>query len=236
MAMYKQGGLTAWVFIGALGAILVALFIFNTINKPASPHLDNSPWRAEMMIGSAEAENTFVRYTDYFCSFCAELHEQIASDKFRKEYIDSGKLKYETRIITVLKDMVPNTEQGAEAGHCAADQGKFQEFSDHIVPRIKKDYFDKGIGVKNVANPVTIEKLPIDYFQESAQAVDLDVDKFTTCVENETHKDEIAQHTKRAINLGVTGLPYTVVNATASSGFQGGWSGLEMLLKAGGVE
>lgn len=235
MKKYSEGGIVAWIAL-AIGAVfLVALFVFNTVNKPPSPHLANGFWSDKMVQGNKEAPNKLVEYTDYFCSFCAEFQEPTVTNKFQNDYIENGKLSYEARIITVLKELSPNTEQGAEAAHCAADQDKFWEYSEHIVPRIKKDFFEKGIGVKNVANPVPIEKLSLSYFGESAKALDMDVDKFTTCIKDKTHGKQIAADTERAISLGVTGLPFIVVNDYTSSGFQGGYQGLEMILKAGGV-
>lgn len=236
MTNYQRGGIAAWVALGAGVVFLLALFIFNTTNRPPSPHVATGFWHDNMVQGDKEAPNKLVEYTDYFCSFCADFQEPTTTKQFDKEYIANGKLSYEARVITVLKEMSPNTEQGAQAAHCAADQKKFWEYSEHIVPRIKKDFFDKGIGVKNVANPVPIDKLPLDYFVESAKAVELDNDEFSSCMTSEKHKKQIADDTRRAINLGVTGLPFIAVNNYTTSGFQGGYQGLEMVLKAGGVE
>lgn len=236
MQKYDKGGVVAWVFLGGAAVFLIALFVFSVNNKAPSLHLKDAPWRKEMYLGEADAPNKFVRYTDYFCPYCADLQQETSSDKFRKEYVDSGKVGYEARIITVLSEQSVNTDQGAEAAHCAADQDKFWEYSDDIVPRIKEDFFDKGIGVKNVANPKQIEKLDIAYFQKSAKTANMDVDKFTTCVKNKTHAKQIEKDTQKAINYGVTGLPYVAINDFSTSGFQGGWQGLELLLKQGGVQ
>ena len=51
----------------------------------------------------------------------------------------------------------------------------------------------------------------------------------------EKHKSEIEANTKRALALGVSGLPYIVVNNYTTSGFAGGYNGLQTILKAGGV-
>lgn len=73
-----------------------------------------------MSQGSADAKNVFIDYTDYFCSFCAQIEDATSNDSFKNDYIKSGKLRYEHRIVTLLKDKVPNTEQGAKAAFCAA--------------------------------------------------------------------------------------------------------------------
>lgn len=232
MKKISNGSVIAWVVLGVGVLFLVALFVFNSINRPPSPHIATGFWNEKMVIGDKNAQNKMVSYSDYFCSFCESFAEQTASEKFKKDYIDSGKVSYEVRSVTVLSEIAPNTEQGVQSAHCAADQDGFQAFSEHIVPRIKKDFFDKGIGLKGTP---PIEKLAIDYFQESARAAKLDVDKFTTCMKDQKHQDQIKKDTDRAIALGVTGLPYIAINDYSTSGFQGGWRGMETILKAGGV-
>lgn len=232
----NNGFSAAWLVIGAMVLILVGAVIYALLNPPVNEHLgDNQPWNQNMTKGDPEAPNKFIKYTDYFCSFCSEVDEAISQSSFDSDYIKSGKIRYENRVVTLLKDMSPNTEQGAEAAFCAADQQKYWDYTAHIVARIKTDFFDKGVGVKNVANPVPIEKLPQSYFSISAEAVGIKVPEFEACMQNETHKNNIAENTKKALSLGVNGLPYMVVNDYTSSGFMGGADGLKMTLRAGGI-
>lgn len=237
MSNKQQGSTVSWIIIGMVVGLLVSLFIYNQANRPPveNPHLGNE-WNAGMSTGNADAPNKFVEYSDYFCPYCSELKKATDDPDYKKDYIDSGKVRHETRIITVLKDMIPNTEQGAEAAFCAADQNKFYEYSQHIVPRIQTEYFDKGIGTKNVANPVPIPLLPLSYFTSSAIAVGMDVEEFNSCISGDKHSEKIRQDTQKAISAGVTGLPYIVVNDYKTSGFMGGYDGLKTVLKAGGVE
>ena len=103
------------------------------------------------------------------------------------------------------------------------------------MPRIKTDYFDKGIGVKNVAVPKEIPLLPLSYFETSAKNAGLDTAKFADCMKGNSHQQEINDNTQKALSLGVNGLPYMVINDYQTSGFAGGESGLKAILKAGGV-
>ena len=104
------------------------------------------------------------------------------------------------------------------------------------MPRIKTDYFDKGIGVKNVAVPKEIPLLPLNYFETSAKNAGLDTAKFADCMKGNSHQQEINGNTQKALSLGVNGLPYMVINDYQTSGFAGGENGLKAILKAGGVE
>ena len=224
------------IVLSIVAAGIVALFVYNIANRPPNQHIgDSKPWVQHMSRGNANTKTVFIDYTDYFCSYCAQVEAATSQYEFNDTYIKPGKLRYEHRVITVLKSMVPNSEQGAEAAYCAADQNKYWEYTHDIVPRIKSDYFDKGIGVKNVAVPKEIPKLPLSYFAESAKSAKLDVAAFSDCMTHEKHKSEIEANTKRALALGVSGLPYIVVNNYTTSGFAGGYNGLQTILKAGGV-
>lgn len=225
------------IFI-VIGGFIVALFLYGMLGPKeiSNPHTKSPAWNKSMVLGRADAKNKMVEYTDYFCSFCAELHDAM-TDTFKKEYIDSGKLSFETRIVALLKDVSVNTEKGNEAAFCAADQNKYWEYSDKIIANIESDYFSKGIGVKNVANPVKIPKLPDEYFVDPARRVGMDADKFLSCVNNNTHAGEIEKNTNQALQMGVSGLPNIIVNNYTASGFGGGgYKELKLMLDAGKVK
>ncbi len=226
-------------WVGAIAALILGgLLIYSIVTKnPVSgPHFSDGTWTEGTTIGSSEAANKLVEYSDYFCSFCADFQEAVNDDRFKKDYLDSKKVQLETRIVTVLKEISPNTEQGADAAMCATEQNKFYDYSNHIVPRIKTDFFDKGIGVKNVANPKSIDKLPASYFTTSAEAVGLDVPKFESCMSSQKYAEDIAKITEKAMQLGVVGLPYIVANDYVANGMSGGYDGLTYILKAGGIK
>ncbi len=232
----QQGASLIHILFSLVAVGIAGLFIYHVVNRPPNQHIgDKQPWHTAMSQGSLQAPHVFIDYTDYFCSYCAQVEAATTTPQFQQDYIKSGKLRYEHRVVTVLKDIVPNSERGAEAAFCAADQHKYWQYTHHIVPRIKADYFDKGIGVKGVAVPKEIPLLPISYFEQSAHAIGLDTATFRDCMSKEKHKQDIATNTRRAIQLGISGLPYMVINSYISSGFAGGENGLKTLLKAGGV-
>lgn len=229
-----------WIITSVIVVFFGALFIYGLKNPTENIHHDSSPWNAAMVEGSPDAPNKMIEYSDYFCEYCTMLRNQASSDAFQKGYIDTGKVQLETRIVTILSGRSPNAEQGAEAAFCSADQGRFTKYGDDIMPRIKRDFFDRGVGVKAfqgrmLTQPKPIDKLPLSYFSQSAQTVGMDVPKFEQCMQDGTHRDQIATNTNRAIELGVQGLPYIVVNDYIANGFEDSWANFEMLLKAGGV-
>lgn len=230
------------IILGVIVALVIALAFYNNNKSSDDQSLNDEVWNAAMVNGQADAANKVIEYGDYFCEYCTKFHEQVSSQKFIDTYLKTGKVKVETRPVTLLAGPhSPNAEQGAEAAFCSADQKKYEEYSNHIIPRIKKDFFDKGIGVKSVngrmlAEPQPIEKLPQQYFNDSAQAAKMDIPAFEDCMKTEKFKDEIAQNTQKSLQAGVQGLPHIVVNGHVSSGFAGGWDNFELMLKAGGIQ
>ena len=89
--------------------------------------------------------------------------------------------------------------------------------------------------MKNVAVPQKIPPLPLGYFLASAKNIGMDEATFTDCITKKPHQKEIDDSTQKALSLGVSGLPYMVVNDYVASGFMGGENGLKAILKAGGA-
>lgn len=117
------------------------------------------------------------------------------------------------------------------------DQKKFAAYTDDMLPRIKADYFDKGLDTtKNGLTYKPIENLDVSCFATSAKSVGLDVTKFSYCVTSEKHDAEITGNTTREIKLGASGLPFFAVNNYTTSGFDGSYDSLRLMLKAGGVK
>lgn len=112
MNRQKSSGIALiWVLSGIVIVGIVALFIYEIVNRPPNRHIgDNKPWNEKMSQGSADAKNVFIDYTDYFCSFCAEVEAATSTELFKNDYIKSGKVRYEHRVVTLLKEMTNNTE------------------------------------------------------------------------------------------------------------------------------
>ena len=94
------------IMLGIVVVTIISLFAYNLINRPPNKHIGKGePWQSAMSQGSHTAPNVFVDYTDYFCSFCAQVEAATNTADFQ-QYIKSGKLRYEHRIVAVLKDIV----------------------------------------------------------------------------------------------------------------------------------
>lgn len=88
-----------------------------TTNTPAGP-ADGA------VLGKESAPITVIEFTDFQCPFCARHYTQTF-DQIKKNYIDTGKVKYVIRHFPL--GFHPNAAKASEAAACADDQGKFWE-------------------------------------------------------------------------------------------------------------
>jgi len=86
----------------------------------------------------------------------------------------------------------PDSITAAHASHCANDQEKFWEYHDMLY----NNWTGENNGWASSENLLRF-----------AQDVGLDVDEFTECMKNETHKKTIAASVKDAKTLELGGTP-----------------------------
>ena len=144
-------------------------------------------------LGKEDANITFIEFADYRCPFCHKFHEETF-DKILTNFINTGKVKY------LFKDFVVNDRgeykgsmQAAVASHCAADQGKYWEYSKEIYKNFKPEpqHWVTLDSLTNFANNVQIP----------------DVEKFKNCVELNKYQNQIQESGLLAKKLGITGTP-----------------------------
>lgn len=221
------------IIIGALALFIVALAIYNG-NEGGDQDNSGTAWNKQMTLGDEAAPHTFVAYTDVTCPYCAAFHTTAFDGALKEDYIDSGKVRMETRVTSLLSNV--NSVRAGETAYCAADQGKFFDYYDTIVRKFKEDYFDKGIGISPTSPRVP--KLEDDYYLSTAKESGLDDKLMESCLADGKMVREVDVATRKAINMGVTGVPAFSVNSGkyVGSGFGGGYETIEQMLRAGGVE
>lgn len=80
--------------------------------------------------GSTNARVTLIEFSDYQCPFC-ERHFTQTELQLKKEYIDTGKVKFYYRDFP-LSQIHPGAQKAAEAARCAGDQNKYWEYHDSL--------------------------------------------------------------------------------------------------------
>ena len=148
-------------------------------------------------LGNEDADITFIEFADYRCPFCHKFHEETF-DKVVTNIINTGKAKF------LFKDFVVNDRgeykgsmQAAVATHCAAEQGKYWEYSKEVFKNFKPE----------PQHWVTLDSLTT--FANNTQIQD--IGKFKSCVESNKYQNQIKESGSLAKQLGITGTPSFVV-------------------------
>ncbi|HZU26566.1 MAG TPA: thioredoxin domain-containing protein [Bryobacteraceae bacterium] len=171
---------------------------------PAAPQQEQ-PQRAKLnldgfqMLGNKSAPLTIVEFTDYQCPFCQRFHTATFPE-LKKNYIDTGKVRFYSRDLP-LDSIHANAMRAAEAGRCAADQGKFWE-------------------LRNVmgSNP---DKLDLEHLVGFATDLKMDGAAFRACVSGGKYKEAVQSDVVEAMKIGANGTPTFVVGKSTEDGVDG---------------
>jgi len=152
-------------------------------------------------LGKPDAPLTMVEFTDLQCPFCRQFH-MAAFEQIKKEWIDTGKLRYISRDFP-LEQIHPYATPAAHASRCAADQGKFWEMRHTIL-------------INNAA-------LNTSAFATFAQDLKMNVDAFKKCEASaaKAFQADMQKDLTDATAAGVQGTPTFVIGRTSASGLDG---------------
>jgi len=146
--------------------------------------LDDDPF-----LGDVNAPITIVSFEDYQCPFCKRAFDQTFP-QLKKEYIDTGKVKYVYRDFPL--GFHPEAQPAAEASECADDQGKFWEYHDAIFQNQ--------------------QSLGSALYTQLAEQLNLDVDKFNQCMQTGKFRSEVQNDFNDGQSYGVSGTPTFFIN------------------------
>ncbi|MFN8450798.1 MAG: DsbA family protein [Anaerolineae bacterium] len=145
-------------------------------------------------LGPADAPVVMVEFGDFHCGYCKRFHDETITPLLEN---------YGDRVRFVFRDypiLGAASVQAALAANCAFDQNAFWDFHDRLY-----------------ADP---SELTRDKFLEYAQALDLNMDQFTTCYDNSEHQDVVVKDYTDAQALGVSGTPTFFINGKVFVGAQ----------------
>ncbi|MBN1426874.1 MAG: DsbA family protein [Anaerolineae bacterium] len=193
-------GVAILIFVlGGLGGYFLAKMAFDHAlvemgvqePKPAKIETDGDP-----QIGPNNARVTIVSFSDFQCFYCK---------RFRDETLDALINEYGNKIRFVYRDyplssMHPEAQKSAEAAECANEQGKFWEMHDLLY-----------------ANQ---ESLNVKLYEELAEDIGLDMDKFTNCLDSDKYAEEVLADMQSGVSYGVSGTPTFFVNGQRLVGAQ----------------
>ncbi len=141
--------------------------------------------------GDKNAKVSIIEYSDFECPFCKQFHPIVKSmiDEYK------GKVSWVYRQFP-LDSIHPNARKEAEASECAAEQGKFWEFTDKIFERTKSN----GYG------------FALDDLPKLAKELGLDTNKFNQCFTSSKYASHVEEQLQSGIKAGVKGTPGSFIN------------------------
>ena len=144
------------------------------------------------VMGNSNAKITLLEWGDYQCTYCYRFH-QSSKDAIIEEYVNTGKINF------VFRDFPlngPNSVLAAQGSYCANDQGKYWEYHDETY----KNWEGENTGW------VTKDSL-----LQFAKTVNLDVNQFNKCMDDNKYKQKVLDNEKFGKNIGIDATPSFLV-------------------------
>jgi protein-disulfide isomerase len=160
---------------------------------PAAPapneHVKMSVGTGWYALGREDAPVTMVEFTDYQCPFCRRFETESFA-QLKKEYIDTGKLRFVSRDLPL--EFHPNAPGAAVAARCAGEQNKFWEMRDAMMLDTATD-------------------LGPDSLLKYGQKTNLDMTAYSACLKEKKFTEAIKKDTADAGALGISGTPSFII-------------------------
>lgn len=145
------------------------------------------------VLGNANAPVTIVEFSDFQCPFCSRAATTV-HDVVKKYGPDKVRLVFRDFPLSIH----PLAPKAAEAGACAAEQGKFWEQHDAMFARQ--------------------DKLAVSDLKETAKTIGLDVAKFNACLDGGKFEAEVKADMAAAESAGISGTPAFFINGRPLTG------------------
>ncbi len=208
------------VTVIAIFALVAICGIFSATKKVP---LSDKVWDERTTVGSMEAENYFIIYTDLMCPYCVAFENAILEHEEEfKDYIAENDILVEVKVSDFLfeygESKPINSRYSAEATFCARNEDKFWDYYSHTIKTIWKDYF----GASGKSAFTAMNKLDKNYWIGLGKEVGLG-DSFASCVENDETLDDVIASARKTLEQIDGGMPYFKFNKYSFSGFDLSW-------------
>jgi protein-disulfide isomerase len=195
-----------WIALGIVAVIGIgALSWMASRPKRASATIDPTlpALKAEgYLMGSPSAPVEVIEFADFECAGCGQF-ATITEPDIRTRLVNTGKVRI--RFLDFPLPMHKNTWDASLAASCANDQGKFWEMHDLIFANQDKW---NGEATDNPRKPLSA----------LAQGLGLDVAKYGSCMDAETHRAQIQANMKEAERRGINQTPSFIIGGRAYAG------------------
>lgn len=154
-----------------------------------------------LALGDVDAPVVVVEYADFRCGYCGAF-AQTTFPEIVRDYVDTGKVRYEWRDAPVLGE---DSVRAAVAGRAAAAQGLFWEYADVLYAHTYAGGGDYG--------RETLVRL-------AGQVEGLDVTAFDTALDDPDLVRAVAQEAATTQALGISSTPTFVIGDQVVQGAQ----------------
>ena len=135
------------------------------------------------VLGKADAPVTIFEYADFECPFCRR-HELQTFPQIKKQYIDTGKVKYVAKNFIAVPSHKPSAEPTAYAAYCVyktSGNNAFWKFKTSVVEAFEKgEYGIPADGETRVSN----EKKLLAGLRKVAEKSGADLAKYDSCMKD----------------------------------------------------
>jgi protein-disulfide isomerase len=142
------------------------------------------------VLGANGAKVTVIEYSDFQCSFCAQLHPSL------RRLADQGKIRWIYRNFP-LSSIHPRAVEAAEAAECAGEQGKFWDYADALF-ELQQD--------------LQTAETTRAFLNTLGTRVGVDVQRFRECVSAQRFGGRIRLQTAEARSMRIDATPTMIVN------------------------
>lgn len=165
--------------------------------RPKKVSIDDDP-----VLGDKNAKVTIIDFSDYECPFCKRYFDQTY-EQIKKEYIDTGKVKYVVRDLPL--SFHQNAHKEAQAAECARDQGgdtAYFQYHDEIFKRTTSN----GTG------------LALTELSVIATDLGLNGSVLQQCLDSDKYKAEVEKDFADAGKVGANGTPTFFIGKSTNNG------------------
>ena len=198
----KQG--TNWVLISGIvggGVLLLLALLALSLQAPAqftlAGYCAQNP-DACVARGADKAAVTIVEIFDFGCPHCRDFQEET-NPLISQQYIDNERIRWISLPFALGDETLPATN----ASLCAAEQDAYFAFTEALFSQFDQpDYLTR------------------DSFLRAAGAVGLEMDPFTTCLQDGRYNSVIRDNIQAARRVGVNSTPHFFINERKLEGAQ----------------
>lgn len=228
--MGKQKIIRIVGIVAIVGVIIAAMIASFNQKTPIADKI----WDKDTTVGSLEAKNYFIIYSDIVCPYCVAFENAIVEhqEEFEK-YIAENDVLVEVRLSDFLYEYgqanPTSSRYSAEAIYCAKREGRFWDYYHHVIKSVWKGYF-KDMGKSAFSE---LDALGKEYWIKLGADVGLK-DDFKNCVMKDETLPEVIEVAAKMVKA-IDGLPYFKFNKYISSGFDmnWGWEYVKMYFDSG---